>query len=167
MSSELVPLQSELVPSQRGVLSISTAATAGKCALQPTAALEIIVPETVEEIENSATDAPIAIPAQGSPLQDNLSAEALLAETVLPGESTNDSLADIEEELAPTAPNQEGALDTWNTLVVRAQEGDTDAFAQLYRRYHDTVFRFVYFRVSNRQVAEDLASETFSAPLSV
>jgi RNA polymerase sigma-70 factor (ECF subfamily) len=35
------------------------------------------------------------------------------------------------------------------------------AVAALYDRYIDTVFRFVYFRVGNRQVAEDITADTF------
>jgi RNA polymerase sigma-70 factor (ECF subfamily) len=54
----------------------------------------------------------------------------------------------------------DGAPDVWR-LVDRAQAGDSDAFAQIYHRYLDTVLRFVYFRVGNRQVAEDLTAETF------
>lgn len=50
---------------------------------------------------------------------------------------------------------------TTETLVEHAQAGDTEAFAQIYDRYLDTVFRYVYFRVDNRQLAEDLTSETF------
>jgi len=50
--------------------------------------------------------------------------------------------------------------DVWR-LVERAQEGDAGAFAQIYERYLDTVFRFIYFRVTNRQLAEDLTAETF------
>lgn len=46
-------------------------------------------------------------------------------------------------------------------LVQAAQAGDAQAFGQIYRRYADTVFRFVYFRTTNRQLAEDLTSETF------
>jgi RNA polymerase sigma-70 factor, ECF subfamily len=56
----------------------------------------------------------------------------------------------------PTDP----ATEVWN-LVERAKAGDTEAFAQIYDRYVDTVFRFVYFRVGNRQLAEDLTSDTF------
>ena len=41
------------------------------------------------------------------------------------------------------------------------RSGDSDAFAQIYNRYLDPVFRFIYFRVTNRQVAEDLTAETF------
>jgi RNA polymerase sigma-70 factor (ECF subfamily) len=46
-------------------------------------------------------------------------------------------------------------------LVDAAKEGDTEAFAQLYDRYLDTIFRYVYYRVGSRQLAEDLTSETF------
>jgi len=46
-------------------------------------------------------------------------------------------------------------------LVSRAQQGDGEAFGQLYDRYADTVFRFIYFRVNDRTLAEDFTSETF------
>jgi RNA polymerase sigma-70 factor (ECF subfamily) len=46
-------------------------------------------------------------------------------------------------------------------LVAAAQQGDQDAFGQLYDRYVDVVFRFVLFRVGDRPLAEDLTSETF------
>lgn len=46
-------------------------------------------------------------------------------------------------------------------LVHRAQEGSAEAFGELYRIYLDTVFRYIYHRVSTRALAEDLAGETF------
>jgi RNA polymerase sigma-70 factor (ECF subfamily) len=46
-------------------------------------------------------------------------------------------------------------------LVERAQAGEAEAFGLIYDRYFDTVFRFVYFRVGNRQLAEDLTADTF------
>lgn len=46
-------------------------------------------------------------------------------------------------------------------LVELAQRGDGEAFAQLYDRYMDTVYRYVYYRVGARALAEDLTSETF------
>jgi len=52
------------------------------------------------------------------------------------------------------------ASEVWG-LIRRAQAGDAEAFGLLYDRYVDTVFRFVYFRVGNRQLAEDLTSDTF------
>lgn len=56
----------------------------------------------------------------------------------------------------PTDP----AREVWK-LVERAQNGDTEAFGLIYDRYVGTVFRFIYFRVGNRQLAEDLTSDTF------
>jgi len=64
-------------------------------------------------------------------------------------------------ESRPARPaTDDAAAEVW-TLVEQAQAGDANAFAQIYQRYLDTVFRFIYFRVSNRQVAEDLTAETF------
>ncbi|WFF07222.1 sigma-70 family RNA polymerase sigma factor [Micromonospora sp. WMMD1076] len=62
----------------------------------------------------------------------------------------------------PGPPAAEQTPDgTWH-LVTAAQAGDRDAYGQLYARYRDVVYRFVYFRTSgNRQLAEDLTSETF------
>jgi RNA polymerase sigma-70 factor (ECF subfamily) len=51
-------------------------------------------------------------------------------------------------------------LETW-LRVNRAQDGDGEAFGQLYDRYVDTVYRFVYYRVNDRALAEDFTSETF------
>jgi RNA polymerase sigma-70 factor (ECF subfamily) len=47
------------------------------------------------------------------------------------------------------------------TLVRAAQQGDGDAFGRLYDQYVDSVFRFVYYRVNDRALAEDFTSETF------
>jgi len=49
---------------------------------------------------------------------------------------------------------------SWD-LVAAAQTGDRDAFGQLYGSYHDMVFRYILFRTSDRQLAEDLTAETF------
>ncbi len=46
-------------------------------------------------------------------------------------------------------------------LVELARDGDTEAFGQLYDHYVSGVFRFIYYRVGSRQLAEDLTSETF------
>jgi RNA polymerase sigma-70 factor (ECF subfamily) len=54
----------------------------------------------------------------------------------------------------------DAAAEVW-ALVERAQAGESEAFGLIYDRYVDTVFRFVYFRVGNRQLAEDLTSDTF------
>jgi RNA polymerase sigma-70 factor (ECF subfamily) len=46
-------------------------------------------------------------------------------------------------------------------LVRAAQEGDSSAFGQLYDRYVDVVYRYVLFRLGDRDLAEDVTSETF------
>ena len=46
-------------------------------------------------------------------------------------------------------------------LVARAQAGDAEAFGLLYDRYLDLVYRYVYYRVGTKSLAEDLVSETF------
>ena len=51
--------------------------------------------------------------------------------------------------------------DTTHALVRQAQQGDAEAFGQLYDRYVDLVHRYVYYRVGSQALAEDLTSETF------
>jgi RNA polymerase sigma-70 factor (ECF subfamily) len=46
-------------------------------------------------------------------------------------------------------------------LVDLARAGDADAFGALYDHYSPAIYRFVYYRVSTRVLAEDLTSETF------
>ena len=61
----------------------------------------------------------------------------------------------------PDRPDpSDAAAEVWG-LVEQAQAGDAEAFGRIYDRYVDTVFRFIYFRVGNRQLAEDLTSDTF------
>ena len=61
---------------------------------------------------------------------------------------------------APEVPEAREPGDSWE-LVHAAQQGDTTAFARLYDRYVDVVFRYVLFRVGDRELAEDVTSETF------
>jgi RNA polymerase sigma-70 factor (ECF subfamily) len=60
----------------------------------------------------------------------------------------------------PEVPVAREPGDSWD-LVHSAQRGDTSAFAKLYDRYVDVVFRYVLFRVGDRDLAEDVTSETF------
>ncbi len=50
-------------------------------------------------------------------------------------------------------------------LVTLAQTGDRDAFANLYKHYVDTVFRYILTRIRHRPTTEDLTSETFTRAL--
>ncbi|KAB2362686.1 MULTISPECIES: sigma-70 family RNA polymerase sigma factor [Actinomadura] len=46
-------------------------------------------------------------------------------------------------------------------LVLRAREGDAEAFGSLYDHYVELVYRYVYYRVGVHSLTEDLTSETF------
>lgn len=64
---------------------------------------------------------------------------------------------------SPAEPAEQVDADhaeTW-ALVTAAQRGDGEAFGKLYDRYVDSVFRFIYYRVNDRALAEDFTSETF------
>lgn len=66
--------------------------------------------------------------------------------------------APIPRPTLPKAPlDSERAV----ALVRHAQQGNAEAFGEIYQAYHDTVFRYIYYRVSTRALAEDLTSETF------
>jgi RNA polymerase sigma-70 factor, ECF subfamily len=51
-------------------------------------------------------------------------------------------------------------VEVWQ-LVTRAQAGDGEAFGQLYDRYVDSIYRYIYYRIGDRPLAEDFTSETF------
>ncbi len=46
-------------------------------------------------------------------------------------------------------------------LIQRAQRGDPEAVAALFRRYAPAIFRYFIFRVNDRTLAQDLTSEVF------
>lgn len=46
-------------------------------------------------------------------------------------------------------------------LLARAQKGSSDALGALYDRYHTGVFHYLYYRVGDLRLAEDLASDVF------
>ncbi len=62
---------------------------------------------------------------------------------------------------AGRTPDDDADLERVHGLVTLAQRGDSEAFALLYERYVDVVYRYVYYRVGSHHVAEDLTSETF------
>jgi RNA polymerase sigma-70 factor, ECF subfamily len=72
---------------------------------------------------------------------------------------------EIESVGFPNRPDPDDPANEVWTLVERAQNGESEAFGQIYDRYADTVFRFIYFRVGNRQLAEDLTADTFMRAL--
>ena len=46
-------------------------------------------------------------------------------------------------------------------LVARAQGGDVDAIGALYDQHHESIFRYVWLRVGDRHLAEDLTGDVF------
>jgi RNA polymerase sigma-70 factor (ECF subfamily) len=85
------------------------------------------------------------------------------------GRSRARNLHPVEPSSPPPEPEaaaddvtemDEGHVETWQ-YVRLAQDGDGEAFGKLYDRYVDMVFRFIYFRVNDRALAEDFTSETF------
>lgn len=46
-------------------------------------------------------------------------------------------------------------------LFFRLKSGDKEAFGKIYDLYVDQIYRFIYFKVSAKETAEDLTSETF------
>jgi RNA polymerase sigma-70 factor (ECF subfamily) len=51
-------------------------------------------------------------------------------------------------------------------IVSQAQAGDSETFGLLYDHYFDAIYRFIYYKVFSREIAEDLTSDTFFKALS-
>ena len=46
-------------------------------------------------------------------------------------------------------------------LVRRAQKGDVEAFGELYENFRVSIYRYMFYRTSDTQTADDLTSEVF------
>jgi RNA polymerase sigma-70 factor (ECF subfamily) len=46
-------------------------------------------------------------------------------------------------------------------LVRQAQQGDKDAFAELYEAYFDRIYRYVVIKIGNKTEAEDMTQQVF------
>jgi RNA polymerase sigma-70 factor (TIGR02952 family) len=53
-------------------------------------------------------------------------------------------------------------MDRQSELVTQAKAGDAEAFGHLYETYLDRIYRYIYFRVTDEQTAEDLISQVFT-----
>jgi len=58
-------------------------------------------------------------------------------------------------------PGDDPERDRIAGLVALAQQGDGEAFGQVYDAYVASVYRYLYYRVGSHALAEDLTSETF------
>jgi RNA polymerase sigma-70 factor (ECF subfamily) len=64
------------------------------------------------------------------------------------------------EESIAAPGGGDGGDEIWR-LVEQAQAGDAQAFARIYDRYFDTVYRYISYRTGSRTIAEDLTSEVW------
>jgi len=46
-------------------------------------------------------------------------------------------------------------------LIASAQGGDVDAIGALYDRHHESIFKYLWLRLGNQHVAEDLTGDVF------
>ena len=51
-------------------------------------------------------------------------------------------------------------------LLVRARALDEDALTEIHKRYYDAIYRYISFRINDKQTVEDLVSEVFTRFLS-
>ena len=51
--------------------------------------------------------------------------------------------------------------DDFSEVIERARQRDSDAWTTIYERYRDSIFKFFYYQVRNRQTAEDLTGGVF------
>ena len=47
-------------------------------------------------------------------------------------------------------------------ILARASQGDRDSFGQLYERYVERIFNYVYYRTGNVHEAEDITARVFA-----
>lgn len=47
------------------------------------------------------------------------------------------------------------------TLIQQAQRGNREAFLSLYEQYHQPIYRYIFYRVGDEAIAEDLTADLF------
>lgn len=99
----------------------------------------------------------VSVKALSTSWNGGVAAENTYETTQIPIRHTQDTR--LFEDASDAEPGE-----VWS-LVERVQDGDADAFGLIYDAYVDMVFRYVYFRVHDRHLAEDFASETFTRAL--
>ena len=50
---------------------------------------------------------------------------------------------------------------TEKSVILEAKQGSEQAFGQLYELYFEKIYKFIFYRVSQKEVAEDLAEDVF------
>src|SRR5262245_51358304 len=101
-----------------------------------------------------ATAQPILSGADGRLLAESLDRPGVVVGAGGPGTFGDAELAASSEADAAERERLIG-------LVELARRGDKEAFGLLYDHYHDSVFRYLYYRTRSTTLAEDLSAETF------
>lgn len=52
-------------------------------------------------------------------------------------------------------------MDKLSILIKRAQEGDKDAFGEIYNLFYKKIYRYCQFHTNNIELAQDICQETF------
>lgn len=65
-------------------------------------------------------------------------------------------------DLGPTSDRRTAAVQDELELLARARALDNDALARIHDAYYGPIFRYVAFRVGDRDTADDLTSEVFT-----
>lgn len=50
-------------------------------------------------------------------------------------------------------------------IVKKIQDGNKSLFWELYEKYIDDIYKFIYLKTTNQEIAEDITSETFISAL--
>lgn len=48
-------------------------------------------------------------------------------------------------------------------LILKIRRGDTEAFRKIYKVFADKIYKFIYYRISNREASLELSQEVFLA----
>ena len=68
---------------------------------------------------------------------------------------------DINSVLSISSSNLGENGDALAALLVAAKDGQPEALAEIYELYFKKIYRFIFYRVSHKEVAEDIAEEVF------
>lgn len=60
-----------------------------------------------------------------------------------------------------SSANLSGNPDLLASLIQKAKHGDQSSFSEIYNLYFKKIYRFIYFRVSHKEAAEDLTEDVF------
>jgi RNA polymerase sigma-70 factor (ECF subfamily) len=68
---------------------------------------------------------------------------------------------DVMRLAGQPATYAEAAMNSAEDLIARARRGDEDAFRLIFERYTRPIISFIFYMVNQKELAEELAQETF------